>query len=482
MRILRQLRRPSDRPASYDAATARSAVRSGRLTTAVALACLVTGLTAVVPTEARADDHVPDQQEVRQAQRQVAERATDVAAVRAELAQANQRAELAAVLAARAAEAFNGARHHARLTRRAAAAADRLAGAATADVAHQRDAYADAIGTSYRLAPGLTALVAITRSDGLTMVLDRAATMRNAEDALDGRYDEFRAAATLAEVSADQAELARAEAETSRRAADTARERAQEAARGALDEARAVAERKLVLLADLARLEGISVALAEQRQAALEEAAAQAAAARAADRARAAAAQQALTATPSPTATPTPTADGPPVDPTETPTETPAETPAETPTETPAPEAPADPGPPPAGDPPPVTEPPPPAASGAAAVIAFARAQLGEPYRWGAAGPSAWDCSGLTMMAWREGGRSLPHYSVAQYQSATPVAPTSLQPGDLVFWGSSSNPSSIYHVALYTGSDQIIHAPRAGRPVEETSMYAWTPPTFFARP
>ena len=101
---------------------------------------------------------------------------------------------------------------------------------------------------------------------------------------------------------------------------------------------------------------------------------------------------------------------------------------------------------------------------------------------WGAAGPNAWDCSGLTMGAWRAGGISLPHYSVAQYAQSTPISQSSLRPGDLVFWGSSSSPSSIYHVALYVGNGMIIQAPRTGRDVEEVSMYYWITPNFFARP
>ena len=116
------------------------------------------------------------------------------------------------------------------------------------------------------------------------------------------------------------------------------------------------------------------------------------------------------------------------------------------------------------------------------AAIAFARAQVGEPYRYGAAGPNAWDCSGLTSAAWATGGVSLPHYSVAQYTQSTRITVGQLAPGDLVFWGSSSNPSSIYHVALYIGAGQIIHAPRTGRDVSQESMYYWRAPNFFARP
>ncbi|MEZ5191731.1 MAG: NlpC/P60 family protein [Nocardioides sp.] len=66
--------------------------------------------------------------------------------------------------------------------------------------------------------------------------------------------------------------------------------------------------------------------------------------------------------------------------------------------------------------------------------------------------------------------------------SPRPSPVSQLQPGDLVFWGTTSSPTSIYHVALYVGNDQIIHAPRTGRPVSEESMYYWISPTFFARP
>jgi len=73
------------------------------------------------------------------------------------------------------------------------------------------------------------------------------------------------------------------------------------------------------------------------------------------------------------------------------------------------------------------------------------------------------------------------HYSVAQYSSSTRISASQLRPGDLVFWGSSSNPSSIYHEAMYIGNGMIIHAPRTGRNVEIVSMYYWIPPNFFGR-
>ncbi|MGH3320875.1 MAG: NlpC/P60 family protein [Streptosporangiaceae bacterium] len=106
-----------------------------------------------------------------------------------------------------------------------------------------------------------------------------------------------------------------------------------------------------------------------------------------------------------------------------------------------------------------------PATGSARAAVEFAYGQLGEPYSWGAAGPGAWDCSGLTMMAWQAGGVSLPHSSAAQYSSGPHVARSNLQAGDLVFFG-----SPIHHVGIYIGNGQMIHAPHSGTVVQISSI------------
>lgn len=90
--------------------------------------------------------------------------------------------------------------------------------------------------------------------------------------------------------------------------------------------------------------------------------------------------------------------------------------------------------------------------------------QVGDPYVWGAAGPNAFDCSGLTMYAYKAAGVSLPHSSRAQYGYGTPVASGAWQPGDLLFYGSSVG--SIHHVAMYIGNGQIVHASTSGVPVK----------------
>jgi cell wall-associated NlpC family hydrolase len=109
--------------------------------------------------------------------------------------------------------------------------------------------------------------------------------------------------------------------------------------------------------------------------------------------------------------------------------------------------------------------------SGAQAAIDFARAQMGKPYQWGADGPSTFDCSGLVMRAWQQGGVSLPHYSVAQYEQSQKIGLGDLRPGDLVFFASSSDYHSIYHVGLYLGGGQMIEAPYTGESVRVSSIY-----------
>jgi cell wall-associated NlpC family hydrolase len=94
-----------------------------------------------------------------------------------------------------------------------------------------------------------------------------------------------------------------------------------------------------------------------------------------------------------------------------------------------------------------------PASGRAAAAVRYALAQIGDAYVWGATGPSAFDCSGLTMTAWAQAGVSLPHSSSAQMSSGTPVSQSQLRPGDLVFYY-----SPVSHVGMYIGNGQIVNA------------------------
>jgi len=125
--------------------------------------------------------------------------------------------------------------------------------------------------------------------------------------------------------------------------------------------------------------------------------------------------------------------------------------------------------------------PAPPTTGAAATALRFALDQLGDPYVWAAAGPDQWDCSGLTMAAWAAAGRSLPHYSAAQYLATTPVTQDQLRPGDLVFWAGGGRADEIFHVAMYLGAGQVVHAPRPGTQVRIEDMHAWAEPDYFGR-
>ncbi|MEE1793680.1 NlpC/P60 family protein [Streptomyces sp. BE308] len=99
-------------------------------------------------------------------------------------------------------------------------------------------------------------------------------------------------------------------------------------------------------------------------------------------------------------------------------------------------------------------------------VLAFARAQIGRPYVWGATGPSSYDCSGLTQAAWKAAGVDLPRTTWDQVEVGTRVATADLRPGDLVFFY-----DDISHVGIYKGDGMMIHAPKPGANVREESIY-----------
>ncbi|MFD6836059.1 NlpC/P60 family protein [Streptomyces diastaticus] len=99
-------------------------------------------------------------------------------------------------------------------------------------------------------------------------------------------------------------------------------------------------------------------------------------------------------------------------------------------------------------------------------VIAFARAQMGKPYVWGAAGPDSFDCSGLTQAAWKTAGISLPRTTWDQVGVGQKVSVDAAQPGDLVFFY-----DDISHVGIYIGGGEMIHAPKPGADVRVESIY-----------
>ncbi|QKW31225.1 C40 family peptidase [Streptomyces seoulensis] len=107
------------------------------------------------------------------------------------------------------------------------------------------------------------------------------------------------------------------------------------------------------------------------------------------------------------------------------------------------------------------------APSGAEAhkALAFARAQIGKPYVWGAAGPGSYDCSGLTQAAWKAAGVALPRSLRDQSRAGTTVPAAEALPGDLVFFHDSHG--EVGHVGVYAGHGMMIHAPEPGSYVRE---------------
>ena len=93
--------------------------------------------------------------------------------------------------------------------------------------------------------------------------------------------------------------------------------------------------------------------------------------------------------------------------------------------------------------------------------LKFAIQQIGDIYVWAAAGPTRWDCSGLTLRAFQKAGVSLPHHSGSQFKYGKQVAYSNLKPGDLLFFG-----KPISHVSIYMGGGKMVQAPRPGKRVE----------------
>jgi cell wall-associated NlpC family hydrolase len=105
------------------------------------------------------------------------------------------------------------------------------------------------------------------------------------------------------------------------------------------------------------------------------------------------------------------------------------------------------------------------ASSASATAVSSAMSKIGAPYRWGATGPNAFDCSGLVTWAFKNAGVSLPRTSRAMSQVGTPVAKSDLRPGDLVFFY-----QPVSHVAIYIGGGKVVHASSTKSPVKVSDL------------
>ncbi|WP_037901650.1 C40 family peptidase [Streptomyces sp. NRRL S-350] len=398
------------------------------------------------PGQARGEAPYPTGEEIDRARAEAEGKASSVAALEAALTAARAELDRAGRGAERAVEAYNGAQLALARARTAEGAAAQRAATAEADRSAAADDAARLAAETYRQGAGaeLSALNALLGARGPREAGDRAAAVgqvsgrtRQILDAATSTAAAARNASAAARAATEAAEKAAAEVAAARATA----ERRLAAQQG---EVAAVGRHREQLLTELAAARNTTVELERRRREALEaaaareaEAAARAAAEKAAQEAEAAEAAAAAKASAAP----------PPAGPTAGP-------PAERPW----------------------------SAEGAAAAVAFAKSKIGLPYIWGGEGPGGYDCSGLTMMAWRQGGRELNHFAADQYAQSAPIGYRQLRPGDLVFWTDTGRAADIHHVGLYIGDDQMIEAPRAGMPIKQASLWIMGTPDFYARP
>ena len=106
-----------------------------------------------------------------------------------------------------------------------------------------------------------------------------------------------------------------------------------------------------------------------------------------------------------------------------------------------------------------------------------ALAQRGDPYRWGATGPNAFDCSGLSLYSYGKVGRSLPRTTDQQKAGLRAISKSDKARGDLIIF---VNGGDAYHLGIYIGNNRIVHASRSGTPVKVDPI--WTSSYVVRRP
>ena len=392
----------------------------------VALACLgtITGGASADPSGGSSPP--PSQDEIDQAQRAVIQDKAAIDPIQAQLDAAQRQLTGLDQQAQAAAEHYD----EATVRLQSAKATARTAAVSVISAQHQYDTARLELGRlaaqAYRDGNGFATVTMILTSDGPQQFVERVHILQTQSvDRQSALRDasQSQQAAVAAEKSADQA----VEAERQDQAqVAAAAQQAQQAVAAEQAQVTAASARRDQLVAQLAAAQNTSVRLEQQRQQALAAAAAQQAAQKAAQQA----AQQASSAGRSHLGAPVPYASG---------------------------------------------------AAGQA--LAFAYAQLGKPYVWGAIGPNSYDCSGLAMTAYDQAGIDLPHFAAFQFQASHPLTYDQLRPGDLLFWATNPKDSnSIYHEAIYIGSQQMIQAPKTGWDVMISNMWMWGPIQFYARP
>ncbi|MEU8920698.1 C40 family peptidase [Kitasatospora sp. NPDC048545] len=391
---------------------------------------------------ARGEEPYPSTEEIDRARAEAAGKTATAAALEAALTAAKAELDRAGRGADQAVEAYNGAQLALTRARTEEGAAAQHAAAAEAERSAAAEDAARLAAETYRQGAGaeLSAFNALLGAHGPREAGDRAVAVRQAGGRTRQVLDAATATAAAARSASDAARTATGAAEKAAAEVGAARTRAEQRLAAQQGEVAAATRHRELLLTELAAARNTTVELERERRDALEaiaareaEAAARAAAEQAAREAEAAEAAAAAARAPA----------------------APPAVPAES---------------------------RPWSAEGAAAAVAFAKSKIGLPYVWGGEGPDGYDCSGLTMMAWREGGRQLNHFAADQYAQSSRIDYRRLRPGDLVFWTDTGRAADIHHVGLYVGDDQMIEAPRAGMPIKQASLWIMGTPDFYARP
>jgi len=426
-------------------ANTRKSARNPLVIASSAALALVLSTPAVI---ANADPVYPSADQVNASKAAVGDKAAQVAVVEASLMASNARLVELEMAAEVASEKYNLARIQLQQRTDAATAAGARAAAAQKLATIASDKLGQFAAATYMQGGNLGQLEAFLSSKGPQDLLDRAAGIQVISDIRSGIVQDADASSVVAGVLRRAAAQAQAQQLAAAQAAESARTQAQSQVASAAAETASIQAQQGAMLIQLATLRNTSVALETQRQDGLKAAAEAAVQARAAARVRAAASRaraardkarrQAADAARAQRL---------------------SRSAANQPVTQPEPDSVSS----------PVFAAPGPPRGGVSAVIAFAQAQIGDPYEWGAAGPDTWDCSGLTQQAWAQAGVQLSHYTGYQWAETSRVLLADLQPGDLVFFG-DSGPTS-YHVALYVGGGQMIEAARTGTPVRYSSIW-----------
>jgi cell wall-associated NlpC family hydrolase len=421
-----------------------------------ALVAALSVLAGLVGPAATADPNtLPSAQDVATAKAAVGSTAQQVGVLEAQLAQSQAKLEALGVAVGQAAEAYDGAMYALQQAQQQAAAAGRAAATAQAALAAARQQVGELGAAAYKSGGSLATFAAFLTGSSPDGLLGAASTMQVLANRQDAVLDRVRAQQVVTQVLDKQASTALAAVAQAAEKARLAKVAVEAKVAAQAGQVQQLTASTTTLTRQLAALQARSVQLTAARQAGLARLAREKAA-RAAELARQQAAARAAAAAAAAAAggssdngsgsggsTTSPAVTGVPSGPAGSAQGT---------------------------------------AAGGLAAVAFARAHLGDAYVWAAAGPSTWDCSGLTMVAWQAGGVSMPHYAAAQYAQGLKVSRDQLRPGDLVFFGTNPNDyQSIYHVGIYIGGGQMIEAPYTGSVVRISSIDR--PSLFgFARP